>query len=431
MRGGRAGGHTRRMSGRRETPGVGGAGFDAADPRSRRFFLVLAYAVLALSTAVALVFDDEAAARPGPVLGLAALAAAWLPLLGLAAGRRRPALAYYAGLLALGAALGAVSPLFGLFASIGYPLAFTLFPPRWSIAAVTVTAMVNVVAQGHGGPAAYTPLLAVALPLVFAGLFVGAESERRKALVAELTAANGRLEDALAENAALQARLVGQAREAGIAAERQRMAREIHDTISQGLIALITQLRAAVAAPPGSDRARRHLETVESLAHQTLTEARRSVRALRPEPLERSRLPAALAELAERWSAASGVPVTVEITGETTGEDPADGGARPLPAAVEVALFRVAQEALANVARHARASRAGLTLSYLDDVVLLDIRDDGVGFDPGAGGAGFGLGSMRQRVAEAGGTLEIESAPGQGTAIAVSVPMTDDVRRAE
>jgi signal transduction histidine kinase len=83
------------------------------------------------------------------------------------------------------------------------------------------------------------------------------------------------------------------------------------------------------------------------------------------------------------------------------------------------------------VARHARASRAGLTLSYLDDVVLLDIRDDGVGFDPGAGGAGFGLGSMRQRVAEAGGTLEIESAPGQGTAIAVSVPMTDDVRRAE
>ena len=407
------------------------AGFDAADPRARRSFVLLAWGVLAVSTAVVLVFDADAARHVRLVLGLTAVAAAWVPLLGLVTGRRVATVGYYVGLLAICAALGAVSQLYALFASIGYPLAFALFPPRWSIVAVTVTAIVNVVAQseGSGGLSAHTPLLAVALPLVFAGWLVAVESERRRELVAELTAANERLEEALAENAALQARLVAQAREAGVLDERRRVAREIHDTIAQNLIALTTQVRAAVNAPPGSARARRHLEVVESLARQSLTEARRSVQALRPEPLERSRLPDALADMAHRWSGVSGVPVTVEVTGD----------ARPLATGVEVALFRVAQEALANVAKHARASRAGLTLSYLDDVVLLDVRDDGVGFDPaasdagtagagdgGPGRGGFGLASMRQRVAEAGGTLEIESAPGEGTAIAVSVPAVED-----
>jgi signal transduction histidine kinase len=157
---------------------------------------------------------------------------------------------------------------------------------------------------------------------------------------------------------------------------------------------------------------------VEDLAQRTLTEARRSVQALRPEPLERSHLPDALSDLAERWTRTSGVPVTVEVT----------GAPRPLITGIEVTLFRIAQESLANVARHARASRAGVTLSYLDDVVLLDIRDDGAGFEPDARPregdlhGGFGLSSMRQRVREAGGTLEIESGPGQGTAVGVSVP---------
>ncbi|MEV5411861.1 sensor histidine kinase [Thermopolyspora sp. NPDC052614] len=408
------------MSAPQDGPEVGGAGFAATDPRARRFFVALAYGVLGLSTVVVLVFDEAAAARPAHVLGLVAAAAAWTPLLGLVAGRPLPSLVYFAGLLAVSAALGAVSTLFALFASIGYPLAFALFSSRWSVIAVMVTAIVNVVAQNDGGGAAmHAPLLALALPLVLAGWLVGAESERRKDLVAELSAANARLEDALAENAALQARLVEQAREAGVLDERQRLAREIHDTIAQGLIAVITQVRAAVASPPGSGRARRHLEIVESLARQALGEARRSVQALRPAALERSRLPDALSDMAERWSAASGVPIAVEVTGD----------ARALATNVEVALFRVAQEALANVAKHAGAARAGLTLSYLDDVVLLDVRDDGVGFDPGhAPAEGFGLVSMRERVREVGGTLEIESGSGQGTAVAVCVPAAGDGR---
>ncbi|MER5324513.1 sensor histidine kinase [Streptosporangium roseum] len=93
----------------------------------------------------------------------------------------------------------------------------------------------------------------------------------------------------------------------------------------------------------------------------------------------------------------------------------------PLSPAIEVALFRVAQEALANIGKHAAASRAGLTLSYAGDVVLLDIRDDGKGID-GSSDKGFGLSSMRQRVRGVGGTLEIESAPGEGTAVSAGVP---------
>jgi signal transduction histidine kinase len=89
---------------------------------------------------------------------------------------------------------------------------------------------------------------------------------------------------------------------------------------------------------------------------------------------------------------------------------------------VEVALFRVAQEALTNVAKHAKASRVGLTLSYMEDVVLLDVRDDGVGFEPGTKNGGFGLSSMRQRLLRVAGSLAVESTPGEGTAVNASVP---------
>jgi signal transduction histidine kinase len=117
----------------------------------------------------------------------------------------------------------------------------------------------------------------------------------------------------------------------------------------------------------------------------------------------------------------------VAVRIETTGE------AVPLPPELEVTLFRVAQEGLTNVARHANATRVGLTLSYLEDMVRLDVRDDGVGFtvgfesmaDAGAkNGHGYGLSAMRQRLRRVGGSLEVESGPGGGTAISASVPMS-------
>jgi signal transduction histidine kinase len=192
------------------------------------------------------------------------------------------------------------------------------------------------------------------------------------------------------------------------------MAREIHDTLAQGLTGIVTQLQAAERAD-GTER-RRHLANVHTLAKTSLTEARRAVDALRPESLAEAQLPEALAELVRRFAETSGAEARAETTGNV----------RPLLPELEVTLYRVAQEALANAEKHSRASRVGLTLSYSDDLVLLDIRDDGVGFtpgDPGRGnGNGFGLEAMRQRVRRVAGTLEIESNPGEGTAISAQIP---------
>src|SRR5258708_14817077 len=194
-------------------------------------------------------------------------------------------------------------------------------------------------------------------------------NERRKQALAEMGEANRKLEATLAENAGLHEQLLTQAREAGIMDERQRMAREIHDTLAQGLTGIIPQLQAAAQAGRQADRDRR-VEAAIRLARESLSEARRSVHELRPEPLETARLGEALGEVARRWSALHGVPAQVTTTGVL----------RPMPPDVEVTLLRTAQEALANVARHANATRVGLTLSYMEDEVALDVRDDGVGF---------------------------------------------------
>jgi signal transduction histidine kinase len=237
------------------------------------------------------------------------------------------------------------------------------------------------------------------------------QSEARRQMIAELAEANQRLKEMMAENTGLQAQLLTQAREAGAADERQRMAREIHDTLAQGLTGIITQLEAVQQTADDAGRERR-IGNAKRLARDSLAEARRSVQALRPQALEDSRLPEALAGEVARWSVTSGVAGEIETTGE----------ARALHPEVEVTLLRVAQEALANVAKHARASRAGVTLSYMEDVVSLDVRDDGVGFAPAPAGRGFGLIAMRQRVSRLAGQLEIESEPGAGTAVSASLP---------
>ena len=262
--------------------------------------------------------------------------------------------------------------------------------------------------------------------VVLTGVFVllGMKTEEqnrvRKGMIAELAQANQRLEEMMAENTGLQAQLLTQAREAGAGDERQRMAREIHDTLAQGLTGIITQLEAAQQTANGAEHERR-IGNAMRLARDSLAEARRSVQALRPQALEDSKLPDALADEVTRWTATSGVPAEVAATG-----DP-----RALHPEVEVTLLRVAQEALANVAKHAAASHAWVTLSYMEDVVTLDVRDDGSGFpQPGAGNeralGGGGTGQRwRQRrrrfradrYAPAGqrlaGQLEIESEPGR------------------
>ena len=231
---------------------------------------------------------------------------------------------------------------------------------------------------------------------------------------AELAAAR---QQTIAELAATRRELAVAERAAGVLEERQRLARDIHDTLAQDFTSMVMHLEAAepdlAAIPVG---ARQHLDQARRSAREGLDEARRVVWALRPEALDQASLPEALQRLAQTWRAASGVAATVTITGTP----------RPLPTQVEVTLLRVAQEALANVRKHARASSVTLTLSFMEDTLLLDVQDDGVGFAntslPGAlSDSGYGLTSMRERVGLLGGALTVESTPGEGTTVVVEV----------
>jgi len=191
-----------------------------------------------------------------------------------------------------------------------------------------------------------------------------------------------------------QAHLAAAERQAGILEERQRLAREIHDTLAQGLTSIVWHLEAAEEVlAQDSIVAQQHLNQARQTARDSLTEARRFVWALRPESLERDPLPEAITRVAEQWSEEHRLLIHTHVTGTL----------RPLPPAIEVTLLRAAQEALANVSQHARASEVTLTLSFMYDVVALDIQDDGLGFDqsplvsaPDADN--FGLVAMRQRV---------------------------------
>ncbi|NUS64134.1 MAG: sensor histidine kinase [Saccharothrix sp.] len=325
--------------------------------------------------------------------------------------RSRPGLmaVFFAGILVAYAVLGLHDPLFGFFSFAGYVYAFEVLRGRWRFAGVVVNGVLAATSLQGGFPpadlgsiAAYLAvvlvIVAIACTFTMVGYVTSEQSRRRKEVVAQMAAM-------MEENAGLHAQLLIQAHEAGVLDERQRLAREIHDTLAQGFAGIITQLQADEDPP-------RHVETALRLARENLAEARRSVHALRPPALVDANLPDALAEVAAGWTDQTGVAASIHTT----------GAARALHPEVEVTLLRAAQEALSNVAKHARASRVGLTLSYMEDVVTLDVRDDGAGFDPDARTDGFGLVGMRQRVSRLAGALVVESEPGGGTAVSASVP---------
>jgi signal transduction histidine kinase len=389
----------------------------ATEPvRERWLFPALGTAGLAVATALYLFSGAGPAQRP-ITLALAVAALGWMWLwTGSSRNRTRLAIAFYLGLLVVGFVLAARSPAFFAYSWIVYPYAFTLFRGYRILIAVTAAATGQYAALlGAGVPTdtlVYILPVGIFVPVVIAGWIGATEDVRRRRDNAALAEANRRLESALAENAGLHELLVVQARETGRLDERRRLAGDIHDTLAQGLTGIITHVQAAERAGESPEQWRFHLNRVASLARDSLNEARRSVQALRPGPLEASHLPEAVADLARRWSQSHGVPVAVEVTGEVV----------PVHTSIEVTLFRAAQEALTNVAKHAGASRASLTLSYLDDLVLLDVRDDGAGFDPREAASGFGLTAMRERLLAVDGTLEVESGDGEGTAINASVP---------
>ena len=343
------------------------------------------------------------------------------------------ATAVFAVLLGISAALVIRQPLYGFYTWTGYFWAWRLFTGRGRLIGVALVAAVTAISQTGAGPydsvyaigglvVVYLINTGVAGALTWFGWIGNEQKQRRARELSALTEANARLEESLRHNADLQEQLLTQARETGVSEERRRMAREIHDTLAQGLMGIITQLQAAqgAGAAVGGEEAR-HIELAISLARESLTEARRSVQALSPQPLAEARLPDAIQDVARRWCELHALEVSFTTTGTP----------RVMRPEVEVALLRTAQEALANVAKHAHATRVGLTLSYMEDVVTLDVRDDGVGFATVNGSGprrpldatgGFGLGGMRQRVEGVAGTLEIESEPDGGTAVCAAIP---------
>ncbi|MEU6943727.1 sensor histidine kinase [Streptomyces sp. NPDC046316] len=294
------------------------------------------------------------------------------------------------------------------FAWCAVPLFYTgmrTLPPRAALVLVTLLTVFVVTAQVQLSDDGFDPNLVVAPPAVAAiatAVFVHAQrqADRQRALIDDLIRTRREL-------AAIE-------RREGTLAERQRLSMEIHDTLAQGLSSQQMLLQAAERTwDSDPSTARRHVRTAESIAERNLAEARRFVHDLAPADLaEGGGLEEALRMLAGRESAAFRV----------------DGAPVPLPERAQSALLRIAQGALANVREHAGATSAALTLTYLDDQVVLDIADDGRGFDPaaardGGGVRGHGLPAMRARVRQLGGTLTVESTPGEGTVLSAAIPL--------
>lgn len=356
--------------------------------------------------------------RRALVVGLQVAVGCWLlwwPLWDLTPmGRRLAAWVVQTALIAL---IIALCPVGGLAIWANYLICGTLFTGPLMLIGLAVSAALMTAIQ-MGGYARLSGSWAWTLGLFAFNLVVGIASitvaNRREGAVLGRNAVAGRLLAEELTNAALREQLIEQARLGGIRDERARLARDLHDTVAQGLVAVITQLEAIDDRSIDAD-ARRRMDNAKDLARQGLTEARRAVHALSPADLDDRTLPDALRAIVSAWSERNRVATRVHSSGP--GQDSGHDGD----------LILVCREALSNIARHARARSVAVTLTYLDDRVLLDVRDDGRGFDPtilpspGPRG-GHGLAGMRERLSRAHGELVIESEPGNGCVISASLP---------
>lgn len=405
---------------------------------------VLFAVLLAIGTARAMAGGTLTWGGPAASLAVALVTAAWYAA-GAVVIARTPdaprARLWLAGLLALWLALVVLSGEFIWLAFLLAMLVWHLLPVRAAapidvaVAVVTVTAFAWHQGDVQAG-AVIGPAVGIASAVVMTEIYhrLRAQSEERRRLLDELVRT--------------QAALAVQEREAGRLAERERLSREIHDTVGQSLSSVILLLRASLAetamadegdpvpgdpapgetapggtAPGAASRAHRthrvQLQTALDSTLAALSETRRLVRGLAPETIERHGLRHALEALAAE-SRTLGLPVVFTE----------HGPARPLARPAEVALLRAAQEAVVNARKHAAPSTVTITLTYQDDEASIDVVDDGRGFDAHAvttqrdDGSGYGLAAMRARIGECGGTVVVESEPGAGTAVRATVPTT-------
>jgi signal transduction histidine kinase len=231
------------------------------------------------------------------------------------------------------------------------------------------------------------------------------------------TAQHAALAWAVANQASIaieNARLYEQALNLAALEERQRLARELHDSVSQALFGIslgTNSTRILLERDPS--RVSQSLDYIHSLAQAGMAEMRALLFELRPESLELEGLVAALSKQAAAINARYGIKVQTDFSPEPA-----------IPLASKEALYRIGQEAMHNIVKHAQATRIDLRLEASDDRLVLEISDNGVGFDTQASFPGhLGLRSMKERALKLGGNLQLESVPGQGTHIRVQVPV--------
>jgi signal transduction histidine kinase len=338
---------------------------------------------------------------------------------------------YFVAVAVVVGTLTALFPTFGMVDFGALPLVLVVLRRHAAVAVSAVLTLLPYVVQpyvlrwlfGAAAPAdvmlhigpAYTAMVGVALPML-TGLFtVGAVRSAHR---------QGRARQTAVEQLwAARTELAAAARTAGQSEERQRLAHELHDTLAQGLSGVILQLEAAEQhlqddlqdGAGAAERLARLLDRALETARICLTDTRRAVAALRPEPLDGATLADAITQVCRQVGALSGLPIHRTLR----------GSARRLAARLEVDVLRVAQEALANAVKHAAATEVTVTLDYRPDELVLTVHDNGRGFHPDrppAGDGGLGLSTMRERVTSAGGRLTVDSRPGAGTTVTAVTP---------
>ena len=319
----------------------------------------------------------------------------------------RKATVYLAGLVVLFAVAQSQAANAWVLAFGLVPMCFHVTTARRAMAFVVIINVIGAALDAWRNPGlagALTALGIAAFAIAFAYVYsrwmarVIEQSLDRAALIEQLEAT--------------RAELAAAHHEAGVQAERHRLAGEIHDTLAQGFTSIVTLLQAGQASLDAASPARRHLDLALLTARENLAEARTLVTALTPAVLEAGTLGGTV----RRVTAATGAQAGIEAHAEVTGT------ARRLPTGTEVVLLRICQEALANVRKHAGARQVRVRLCYAGTTVRLTVTDDGKGFDPGGTNDGYGLTGMRDRVSQVGGTVEVASGPGRGTEVSAEVP---------
>lgn len=391
------------------------AGRGSADPDARWLAAVMhtAFFLLLASSLTRFLMRHPGEPRTPWIIALS-VSLALLYVLGPAIGARPTAPRRLTWLILVVAVWVVIVILAPSFAWCAVPLFYTglrTLPPRAALFLVAVLTAFVVVAQlqlaGHFDPNLLLapPAWAAVATAVF--LYMQRQAARQRTLIDDLIRTRREL-------AAIE-------RREGTLAERQRISMEIHDTLAQGLSSQQMLLQAADRVwDTDPAKARAHVRTAESITELGLTEARRFVHDLAPADLaDGGGLDEALRTLAARTAQDAGLAVRFH----------SEGTPAPLPDRTQSALLRIAQGALANVTEHAGATTAALTLTHLDDQVVLDIADDGRGFTPteqppASDRRGHGLPAIRARAQQLGGTLTIESAPGEGTVLSVAIPLS-------